>query len=433
MKHAVAAGNATSAAQVQQQQQLPVQSHLYQRNNHPDGSNVDDFVVRQEQQQQQQQQFEHNISDDAKSAPVKSPAMSRLLAVDSENYMLRKGAGSAPEQPALQQQQQNAHKPSYNGGACVVKPCPTGAPTVSIVQVSTSSSSGNNVQSSAGGGNGVFCSPVLPPKQLPIAGKLPPPQQQPSSSTVVGNGVVAARKDDDSLSPGGEQSNGAIRKSSGRSGCGTRLTSIQRLLCWCDLDSEERTSLLANGNARSHACHGVSYNNNINNNSSSHNHNNHNQGYNNNEYKAGGACANNQGVDVPDNKVPPETTTKVLVRYAAPDGGRLRRNVNNDVNDVDDDDDDDVADAATCIKSHPRAVVDEWAQFGLRCVCMSGTACFPECHACFHNVCVPWAGTRPCQWSSKGHARPGQVYDKEKVSTTLLLIVCERVRKKFDA
>ncbi|XP_033213327.1 phosphatidylinositol 3-kinase regulatory subunit alpha isoform X2 [Belonocnema kinseyi] len=37
-----------------------------------------------------------------------------------------------------------------------------------------------------------------------------------------------------------------------------------------------------------------------------------------------------------------------------------------------------------------------------------------ECHACFHVVCSEYSGQHLCQWSSKGHALPGQVFDKEK-------------------
>ncbi|XP_050584994.1 phosphatidylinositol 3-kinase regulatory subunit alpha isoform X3 [Bombus affinis] len=37
-----------------------------------------------------------------------------------------------------------------------------------------------------------------------------------------------------------------------------------------------------------------------------------------------------------------------------------------------------------------------------------------ECHACFHVVCSEHSGQHLCQWSSKGHALPGQVLDKDK-------------------
>ncbi|XP_016905595.1 phosphatidylinositol 3-kinase regulatory subunit alpha isoform X2 [Apis cerana] len=37
-----------------------------------------------------------------------------------------------------------------------------------------------------------------------------------------------------------------------------------------------------------------------------------------------------------------------------------------------------------------------------------------ECHACFHVVCSEYSGQHLCQWSSKGHALPGQVLDKDK-------------------
>ena len=51
------------------------------------------------------------------------------------------------------------------------------------------------------------------------------------------------------------------------------------------------------------------------------------------------------------------------------------------------------------------------------CCCMCGSLCPPECHACFHVVCSDYSGQHLCQWSSKGHALPGQFLDKDKVST----------------
>ncbi|KAK1136130.1 hypothetical protein K0M31_000697 [Melipona bicolor] len=48
------------------------------------------------------------------------------------------------------------------------------------------------------------------------------------------------------------------------------------------------------------------------------------------------------------------------------------------------------------------------------CCCMCGSLCPPECHACFHVVCSDYSGQHLCQWSSKGHALPGQVLDKDK-------------------
>ncbi|XP_024878130.1 protein kinase C delta type-like, partial [Temnothorax curvispinosus] len=38
-----------------------------------------------------------------------------------------------------------------------------------------------------------------------------------------------------------------------------------------------------------------------------------------------------------------------------------------------------------------------------------------ECHACFHIVCSDYSGQHLCQWTTKGHALPGQVHDKDKV------------------
>ncbi|XP_043256902.1 phosphatidylinositol 3-kinase regulatory subunit alpha isoform X1 [Colletes gigas] len=48
------------------------------------------------------------------------------------------------------------------------------------------------------------------------------------------------------------------------------------------------------------------------------------------------------------------------------------------------------------------------------CCCMCGSVCPAECHACFHVVCSEHSGQHLCQWSSKGHALPGQLYDKDK-------------------
>ncbi|XP_076667877.1 uncharacterized protein LOC143368733 isoform X2 [Andrena cerasifolii] len=51
------------------------------------------------------------------------------------------------------------------------------------------------------------------------------------------------------------------------------------------------------------------------------------------------------------------------------------------------------------------------------CCCMCGSLCSAECHACFHMVCADYSGEHLCQWSSKGHALPGQVFDKDKPLT----------------
>ncbi|KAG5314724.1 P85A kinase, partial [Acromyrmex insinuator] len=37
-----------------------------------------------------------------------------------------------------------------------------------------------------------------------------------------------------------------------------------------------------------------------------------------------------------------------------------------------------------------------------------------ECHACFHIVCSDYSGQHLCKWTTKGHALPGQVHDKDK-------------------
>ncbi|XP_057324263.1 uncharacterized protein LOC130666941 isoform X2 [Microplitis mediator] len=53
-------------------------------------------------------------------------------------------------------------------------------------------------------------------------------------------------------------------------------------------------------------------------------------------------------------------------------------------------------------------------KFSSLCCCMCGSICPIECHACFHIVCREFSGQHLCQWIPKGHALPGQVYDKEK-------------------
>ncbi|XP_018338668.1 PREDICTED: uncharacterized protein LOC108746411 isoform X1 [Trachymyrmex septentrionalis] len=48
------------------------------------------------------------------------------------------------------------------------------------------------------------------------------------------------------------------------------------------------------------------------------------------------------------------------------------------------------------------------------CCCMCGSLCPAECHACFHIVCSDYSGQHLCKWTTKGHALPGQVHDKDK-------------------
>nr|XP_012215205.1 PREDICTED: uncharacterized protein LOC105667777 isoform X1 [Linepithema humile] len=63
---------------------------------------------------------------------------------------------------------------------------------------------------------------------------------------------------------------------------------------------------------------------------------------------------------------------------------------------------------------------------GSLCCCMCGSLCPAECHACFHIVCSDYSGQHLCQWTTKGHALPGQVHDKNKpVSEWTLLNVVE--------
>lgn len=54
------------------------------------------------------------------------------------------------------------------------------------------------------------------------------------------------------------------------------------------------------------------------------------------------------------------------------------------------------------------------------CCCMCGSLCPAECHACFHIVCSDYSSQHLCKWTHKGHALPGQVHDKDKVSKSVL-------------
>ncbi|KMQ95848.1 phosphatidylinositol 3-kinase regulatory subunit alpha [Lasius niger] len=66
-----------------------------------------------------------------------------------------------------------------------------------------------------------------------------------------------------------------------------------------------------------------------------------------------------------------------------------------------------------------RTVRDDNCSSSSLCCCMCGSLCPAECHACFHIVCSDYSGQHLCQWTTKGHAQPGQVHDKDKVSKLL--------------
>ncbi|XP_076658734.1 phosphatidylinositol 3-kinase regulatory subunit alpha [Halictus rubicundus] len=67
------------------------------------------------------------------------------------------------------------------------------------------------------------------------------------------------------------------------------------------------------------------------------------------------------------------------------------------------------------VESPPRdRIYAESAPVDSGCCCTCGSLCSTECHACFHVVCSEYSGQHLCQWSSKGHALPGQVLDKDK-------------------
>ncbi|KZC12898.1 Phosphatidylinositol 3-kinase regulatory subunit alpha, partial [Dufourea novaeangliae] len=66
--------------------------------------------------------------------------------------------------------------------------------------------------------------------------------------------------------------------------------------------------------------------------------------------------------------------------------------------------------------TEPPALDRTYAEFTriTGCCCMCGSLCPTDCHACFHVVCSEYSGQHLCQWSSKGHALPAQVLDKDK-------------------
>ncbi|OXU28354.1 hypothetical protein TSAR_008311 [Trichomalopsis sarcophagae] len=159
-----------------------------------------------------------------------------------------------------------------------------------------------------------------------------------------------------------------------------RLASFHRLLCWCDLDNEERTSLLVNGSG------GNNNNNNNNNNNYSH---------------------NSEG----KSKRVPVEQKRAQDRLADEEDAR-------DIHDViksteDRNDNRDVVDGLPAGGESSPFLHNTTSSE--RCCCMCGSVCPAECHACFHNACAERATQRPCQWSRKGHALPGQVYDTEKM------------------
>ena len=61
------------------------------------------------------------------------------------------------------------------------------------------------------------------------------------------------------------------------------------------------------------------------------------------------------------------------------------------------------------------------------CCCMCGSLCPAECHACFHIVCSDYSGQHLCKWTTKGHALPGQIHDKDKVSQCFLVTLLSDV------
>ena len=76
-----------------------------------------------------------------------------------------------------------------------------------------------------------------------------------------------------------------------------------------------------------------------------------------------------------------------------------------------------VAGGGVGVVQHRRPVGNETSYHPSLCCCMCGSLCPAECHACFHVACTEYSGLHLCQWANKGYALPGQVYDKEKVSS----------------
>lgn len=76
--------------------------------------------------------------------------------------------------------------------------------------------------------------------------------------------------------------------------------------------------------------------------------------------------------------------------------------------------------AAIPYEGFRRTVRDDNCSSSSLCCCMCGSLCPAECHACFHIVCSDYNGQHLCQWTTKGHALPGQVHDKDKVGKCLI-------------
>lgn len=172
------------------------------------------------------------ISQDelAKTVPiVKSPAISRLLAVDSDNYMLHKGAASANGVSHDQQQQINGSAILIAGGTYAD---PDG---VAIVQLATSGNleyqwrnqhatinNINNNNNNNNNNNVIEASSELAPTAKHQA-------QTAALAATAGlpNGVECAKKN-------------IVR-------C-ARIASFHRLLCWCDVDETSAPVSLDNNN-----------------------------------------------------------------------------------------------------------------------------------------------------------------------------------------
>lgn len=56
------------------------------------------------------------------------------------------------------------------------------------------------------------------------------------------------------------------------------------------------------------------------------------------------------------------------------------------------------------------------------CCCMCASLCPADCRACFHIVCSVYSGQHLCQWSNKGHALPGQIFYEDKVSISVFYL-----------
>ncbi|XP_014233043.1 uncharacterized protein LOC106656534 isoform X2 [Trichogramma pretiosum] len=346
-----------------------------------------------DQQQQQQQQL--------------TAGQQRLLAVDSENYMLRNG--SCDQQQPQQTQSQN----HSNGIKSIIRS------TANHLKSSSTSTSISSSNSSGSISNG-------------------------SSS---GSGAGSAGASSVSSS---NCSSGAAPLFAGKS-C-ARLASFHRLLCWCDEQQTTGGGYVFNNNNNNN--NNNSNNNNINNNigssssnrtsgggsaiasavgspsssssssgggggsscqnSSSSSNNNHNNsddlviGSNSNGSSSSNNARAGAASGVVDHLVvvaSATTTTTTASGSSSPlnqiqslEQQQQQPPISNGVGGFN----------STNTSNNAIITVER------KCCCMCGSVCPSECHACFHNVCKDRSHERPCRWSAKSEQRQPPVYNKDK-------------------